>query len=42
MKQIHDDYAPYSIGVHCMAHWMNLAMQTLLVFPLVKHIENML
>jgi hypothetical protein len=42
MKRIHDDYAAYSIGVHCMAHWMNLIMQTLLMFPLVKHIEDLL
>jgi hypothetical protein len=42
MKQIHDDYAQHSIGLHCMAHWMNLTMQTLLVFSLVKHIENLL
>jgi hypothetical protein len=42
MKQIHDDYAPYPIGVHYMAHWMNPTMQALSVFPLVKHIENLL
>jgi hypothetical protein len=24
-----------------MAHWMNLVVQTLLVFPLVKYIENL-
>ncbi len=24
-----------------MAHWINLVVQTLLVFPLVKHIENL-
>jgi hypothetical protein len=41
-KQIQDDYAPFSIGVHCMAHHMNLAMQTLFAIPLVKHIESLL
>jgi hypothetical protein len=28
-KQICDDYASFSIGVHCMAHHTNIAMQTL-------------
>jgi hypothetical protein len=28
-KQIHDTYALHSIGVHCMAHCINLAIQTL-------------
>ncbi len=41
-KQIQDDYAPFSIGVHYMAHHMNLAMQTLFVIPLVKHNESLL
>jgi hypothetical protein len=26
MKHIHDDYAPYSIIVHCMTHRTNLVM----------------
>jgi len=42
MKHIHDDYAPYSIIVHCMGHRTNLVVQTLSMFPLVKHIENLL
>jgi hypothetical protein len=42
MKHIHDDYATYSIAVHYMAHHTNLVVQTLSVFLLVKHIENLL
>jgi hypothetical protein len=34
-KQIKENYAPHSIGVHCMAHYTNLVMQTLLGLPLV-------
>jgi len=41
-KQIQDDYAPFSTGVHCMAHQTNLAMQTLSAIPLVKCIESLL
>ncbi len=40
-KHIHNDYRFNSIRMHYMAHWMNLVVQTLLVFPLVKHIENL-
>jgi hypothetical protein len=42
MKHIRDDYAPYFIVVHCMARHTNLVVHTLLVFPLVKHVENLL
>ncbi len=42
MKHIHDNYAPYSIVVHCMAHCTNLVVQPLSMFPLVKHNENLL
>jgi hypothetical protein len=35
-------FGTYNIGVHYMAHHMNLAMQTLFVIPLVKHIESLL
>jgi hypothetical protein len=28
-KQIKENYAPHSIGVHCMAHRTNLVVQTL-------------
>jgi hypothetical protein len=42
-KQIHDDHAPYSIGVHCMARCTNLVVQiTLLGLLLVKCTENLL
>ncbi len=40
-KHIHNDYGPDFIRVHYMAHRMNLVVQILLVFPLVKHIENL-
>jgi hypothetical protein len=40
-KQIHNEYGHDSIGMHYMAHWMNLVMQTLSVFSFVKHIENL-
>ncbi len=42
MKHIHDDYAPYSIIVHCMTHRTNLVVQTLLMFLSVKHTKNLL
>jgi len=35
-----DTYALHFIGVHCMAHWFNLVIQTLLGLPLVVRIEN--
>jgi hypothetical protein len=41
-KQICDNYAPYYMGVHCKEHHMNLEVWTLLVLPLVKHIESLL
>jgi hypothetical protein len=28
-KQIKENYAPHSIGVHCMSHRTNLVVQTL-------------
>jgi hypothetical protein len=28
-KQIHDNYAPHCVRVHCMAHHINLVVQTL-------------
>jgi hypothetical protein len=28
-KKIKENYAPHSIGVHCMAHRTNLVVQTL-------------
>jgi hypothetical protein len=41
-KQIFDDHAPYSIGIHCMPHHTNLVVQILSGLPLVKHIESLL
>ncbi len=41
-KQIKENYAPHSIGVHCMAHCTNLVMQSLSRLPLVIRLENML
>jgi hypothetical protein len=42
LEQIQNDYAPFSIGVHYMAHHMNLVVQTLSILPLVKCIESLL
>ncbi len=39
-KHIHNDYELESIRMHYMAHWVNMVVQTLLIFPLVKNIEN--
>jgi len=42
-KQIHDDDVPNKyLGIHCMAHRTNLAMQTLLNLHLVMYLENLL
>jgi hypothetical protein len=41
-KQIKENYAPHSIGVHYVTHRTNLAMQTLSKLPLVIWLENML
>jgi hypothetical protein len=41
-KQIKKNYAPHSIGAHCMAHCTNLVMQILSRLPLVIRLENML
>jgi hypothetical protein len=41
-KQIKKNYVFHSIGVHCMAHHTNLAVQTLLGLLLVIQLENML
>jgi hypothetical protein len=41
-KQIQDDYAPFFISVHCMAHHTNLTMQILFAILLVKCIESLL
>jgi len=33
-KQIKDAWAPFSMGVHCVAHWTNLVVQSLSNFTL--------
>lgn len=40
--QIQRQYSPFVTGVHCMAHWTNLVVQTFSNLPLVFHIENLL
>lgn len=30
------------IGVHCMAHWTSLAIQTFLILPMVDHLETII
>jgi hypothetical protein len=42
ITQMHDFYAPFSLGVHCMAHRMNLVIGTLSLYPLVSNIEGLL
>jgi len=34
-------HAPYLIGIHCMAHRTNLAMQSLSSMPMVSELKNM-
>jgi hypothetical protein len=34
-------HAPYLIGIHCMAHKTNLAMQSFSSMPMVSKLENM-
>jgi hypothetical protein len=41
-KKNHNNYAFHFIGVHCMAHYTNLTMQTLFELLLVNHLENLL
>jgi hypothetical protein len=42
-KQIHDNYVPNKyLGIHCMTHHTNLAMQTLSNLLLVVYLENLL
>ncbi len=39
-KQIKNSWAPFSIGVHCVAHHTNLAMQCLIDLTLIAKIEG--
>jgi hypothetical protein len=38
-KQIKDAWAPFSMGVHCVAHWINLAVQFLSNLTLFAQLE---
>jgi hypothetical protein len=40
--QMHDYCAPFSLGMHCMAHRMNLVIKALSLYPLVSNIEGLL
>jgi hypothetical protein len=37
--QLMNKHNPFLVGIHCMAHWSNLAMQTLSSLSLVVKIE---
>jgi hypothetical protein len=41
-SQLIKKHAPYLMGVHCMSHRMNLAVQALSNLPMVTKIENLL
>ncbi len=38
-KHIYDGWAPHSMGMHCMAYRMNLAVQTLFCLPMVNKLK---
>jgi hypothetical protein len=40
--QLKDSHVPFVMGIHCMSHRTNLAVQTLSQVPLVARIEDML
>ena len=40
--QLVTKHAPFMVGVHCMAHRTNLAVQTLSEFEVVRHVEDVL
>jgi hypothetical protein len=40
--QIRDLYAPFSLGVHCCAHKLNLVVEILSSYPLVSKVEGLL
>jgi hypothetical protein len=42
IKQINTNYAPFSIGVHCIAHRCNLAFKTLSTLGIISSIEDLL
>jgi len=40
--QLKEENAPFMIGVHCMSHGTNLAVQTLFKMGIVRKIEDVL
>jgi len=42
IKQINTNYAPFSIGVHCLAHRGNLAFKALSTLGIVSIIKDLL
>jgi hypothetical protein len=40
--QIQCQYVPFIMNMHCVVHWTNLTIQTLLNLSLVSHIEGLL
>ncbi len=42
IKQINTNYAPFSIGVHWIAHRCNLAFKTLSTLGIVRNIKDLL
>ncbi len=42
IKQINTNYAPFSIGVHCMAHKYKLTFKTLSTLGIINSIEDLL
>jgi len=40
--QLKEENAPFTIGVHCMSHGTNLAVQTLFKMGIVRKIEDVL
>jgi hypothetical protein len=40
--QIREKYAPFSFGIHCFSHKMNLIVQTMSNYPMIARIESLL
>jgi hypothetical protein len=40
--QIREKYAPFSNGIHCFNHKMNLVVQTMSNYPMISRIESLL
>jgi hypothetical protein len=39
--QVCESWAPFNLGMHCVSHHNNLAMQNLFVFPLVLQLKEL-